>query len=142
MVATGSAPPTTPPPSPSLPTTVDESGRWLRIVVIGLVLWCVLALVWASRPITDAVPLTAPLTAVEDPPKSLDVRCNSLLSSSARDDDTPLPTPPYGTRFTRTPCESQHSEGRILLGLDLLAGVIGLALAIPAWRRRRRSVGS
>jgi hypothetical protein len=123
------------------PPALSQQGGWLRLAVVVLLVWGVVAVVWASRPITDEVPLTPRPAAESDVPDTLAVQCNSFLSSSARD-DTPLPTPPEGFSLSRTPCESQHTEGRILLGINLLVVVVGLALVIPPWRRQRRHTGS
>ena len=119
----------------------EQDRRWPRVAVAVLALWCVVALAWAARPVTDAVPLTPKPAPEADAPDNLDVGCNSFLSSSARD-DSPLPTPPDGFSLARTPCERQHTEGRVLVGLNLVVVVVGLAVALPAWRRHRPSAGS
>ena len=123
------------------PAVTEQGGGWLRLVVVVLAVWFVVVLVAGSRPITDAVPLTPKPAADADVDDTLDVECNSFLSSSARD-DTPLPTPPEGYSLARTPCEGQHTEGRVLVGINLLVVVVGLALAVAAWRRNRRPAGS
>jgi len=123
------------------PAVTDQDGGWLRLAIIVLGVWFVVAVVWAGRPVTDAVPLDPKPAADATVPDTLAVECNSFLSSTARD-DTPLPAPPEGYSFARTPCEDQHTEGRILLAINLLVVVIGLALAIPAWLRRRRPLAS
>jgi hypothetical protein len=115
----------------------EQDGGWLRLAIIVLAVWFVVALVWAGRPVTDAVPLDPKPAPDATVPDTFEVECNSFLSSSARD-DTPPPTPPEGYSLARTPCEGQHTEGRVLLGINLLVVVVGLALAIPTWRRRRR----
>lgn len=123
------------------PPATEQDGGWLRIVIPVLAVWLVVALGWASRPATDAVPLTPKPAPDAGVPDNLDVHCNSILSSSARD-DAPLPTPPDGYSFARTPCESQHTEGRILLGINLLIAVLGSGLAFTVVRRRRRAAES
>lgn len=123
------------------PPATEQEGGWLRIAVAVLAIWFVVALVWASRPATDAVPL-APKPAPEaGVPVNVEVHCNSLLSSSARD-DAPLPAPPDGYSLSRNPCESQHTEGRVLLGINLVMVVVGLASAFTVGQRRRRTAGS
>ena len=123
------------------PATTAEDGGWLRLVIPVLAVWLVVALVWASRPVTDAVPLApkpAPEAGVTD---NLEVHCNSILSSSARD-DAPLPTPPEGYSLARTPCESQHTEGRVLLGINALIAVVGSGWAFVVLRGRRQAAQS
>lgn len=118
-----------------------EDGGWLRLVIPALAVWLVVALVWASRPATDAVPLTPKPAPEAGVPDNLEVHCNSFLSSSARD-DAPLPTPPEGYSFARTPCESQHTEGRVLLGINVLIAVVGSGWAFVVLRRRRQAAQS
>ena len=123
------------------PPATEQDGGWLRVVIAGLAVWCVVALVWASRPAIDAVPLEPKPAPEADVPVNIEVHCNSLLSSSARD-DAPLPTPPDGYSLSRDPCESQHTEGRVLLAINLVMVVVGLGSAFTVRHRRRRTAGS
>jgi len=123
--------------------------RWLSIVAVALVTWymCVL-LLWAVRPLSDAVPIGidySPLARV--PPKpakqvSQNVECNSLFASSPRD-SLPLPAlnvqpPGYDPlTYARGACSAAQRDARIVFGLDTAFLIVALAGVVVIARRLR-----
>lgn len=116
-----------------------RARRALLISAAALVAWyvCVL-LLWAVQPLSDAVPIGvdySPNTLVPPKPEkqiSQTVDCNSLFASSAKD-LSPLPTLPVQPKgrplltYSRGACSAAQRDARIVLGLNTVFVLVGLA---------------
>jgi len=140
---------------------VNPRARRLILLVLGVVLaWYVAVVIWAARPTTDAVPVgnipswqslpVDPSTSV--PPATIPaggvvvrkIECGTVFDGDALTGT--LPALPFPQQLNREPCDLQHSNGRLIFGLDTLVMVgvagAGTALLIRSRRRHRRSVAT
>ena len=132
--------------------------RILLSVTLGLIAWFAVTVVWASRPLSDSVPIgkdAAGKIVVAE------VRCNTVFDGSAMDasnmptivnpDDAPATgtnpvivqpiDAPNDWEFPREPCSQVHSEARLLFGINVAVFVLGLAaLGFVASRTRPRAL--
>jgi hypothetical protein len=122
----------------------------LSLAMVGVGLLFVLLIVgWAVRPLSDSVPVGTdwtPTLAVPPKPQVLvsqRVTCNTHFSGRAVDGSslpalTPQPKDHNQLQFTRPPCELVHSDAQRLLMFDSLfaAAVLGGLVAFAAHERK------
>ena len=119
--------------------------RFAFLATCGVVVWfaCVLGF-WATRPLTDTVPVGVDYTLTPAKFVSVSVKCLSVLDGSPRS-DSPLPelkVQPKGAphlAFQREPCDLAHGQARLVLLLDTAAFVAVVAGFGWLTLRRRRS---
>jgi hypothetical protein len=117
----------------------------LSLAMVGVGLLFVLLIVgWALRPLSDSVPVGTDWTpTLAIPPKpqvlvSQSVACNTLFSAHAVDRAslptlTPQPKDHNQLQFTRPPCDLVHTDAQRLLVFDtlfaaaVLAGLVAFA---------------
>lgn len=98
---------------------------WPKRVLAGLLIWIVLCLALSARPIVDHVPTGR----VDDKPTSEAVSCHSALSgSNAAAEPLPEIEPPRA--YERRPCQSIHSQARLLLWINLIVALAGAAFVV------------
>jgi hypothetical protein len=112
---------------------VARTNRWFPIVGAALTIWYVVILIWAVRPLADAVPVGL------DPdgrPVSQVVECHHLFADTAIAGTLPVVEPP--NEYTRGACTAVQRDARIVFGIDTAVFVLGLGGLVLGWRRVRR----
>ena len=125
---------------------MSSGRRTLLLLVSGVAIWYVATLAfWAFRPLTDAIPVGTDYTLPAPRPVSVEVDCNTLFSSTARDSSSPLPTlkeqpaTAPALEFQRTPCRLAHGQARTVFYLDTFIVSLVLLGAAGMWGWRQRS---
>jgi hypothetical protein len=103
------------------------------LVGAALTVWYVIVLVWALRPLSDAVPIGLD---ADQRPVSQTVECDDLFSGTAIDGTLPVVVAP--NEYTRDACVAVQRDARVVLGLDTAVAVFGMAALVVVWRRARR----
>lgn len=119
------------PPVPSL--TVARTNRLFLLAGAALVVWYVVVIVWAVRPLSDSVPIGL------DPdgrPMSQTVECRDLFAGTSTDGALPIVAAP--NEYTRGACSAVQRDARLVFGLDTAAFVLGVAALVVARRRAHR----
>ena len=116
---------------PSL--AVARTNRLFLLVGAALTVWYVVVLVWALRPLSDAVPIGLD---AENRPVSQTVECHDLFAATASDGSLPVVVAP--NEYTRGACETVQRNARLVFGIDTAAFVLGLAVLVVIRRRALR----
>jgi hypothetical protein len=105
---------------------------WPKRLLAGLLIWIVLCLALATRPLVDHVPTGL----VDGKETSEPVRCHSTLSGS---DDAAelLPELEPPRAYARQACQSIHSRTRLLLAIDLIVALAGASFLVRRIARDR-----
>ena len=116
--------------------------RWPAIGLAVVAVWMLAVLFWASRPITDHVPIGTVKdgkVTLNNPETSYAVTCPTPWSASL---DAP-PTPPAFAdtaggpqQAVREACTVPHHQAQLLLIFDLIIGVVTIVALTWAWLRR------
>lgn len=113
--------------------------RILLGVTLGLVAWFAVTVIWASRPLSDSVPIGKD---AEGKVVVATVKCNTLFDGSPMS-AAMMPTivTPDGIEpewaLPRAPCIQVHDEARLLFGINVVVFVLGIAaLGVVASRTR------
>ena len=133
---------------------MSRRTRILLGVTLGLIAWCAVTVIWASRPLSDSVPIGKD---AEGKVVVATVQCNTLFDDSAMDSNemplivTPEDAPAASERpiivqpidapgewaLPRAPCIQVHDEARLLFGINVAVFVLGIAaLGVVASRTR------
>ena len=118
-------------PIPSL--AVARTNRLFLLAGAALVVWYVVVLVWALRPLSDSVPIGLD---ADKRPVSQTVECNGLFDGTAIEGTLPVVVAPND--YTRSACTAVQRDARVVFGLDTVAFVLGIALLVVARRRALR----
>lgn len=105
---------------------------WPRTVLAGLLIWIVLSLAVATRPLVDHVPTGM----VDGEETSEAVTCHSALSGSGESAE-PLPALEPPRAYGRRACETMHSQARLVLWLDVVVALAGAAFLVRKIARDR-----
>ena len=116
--------------------------RWPAVGLAVVAVWVLAVLFWASRPITDHVPIGTVKdgkVTLNNPETSDPVTCPAPWSGSLAAPPT-LP-PVVGTadgpqQAMRAACTVPHHQAQLLLGFDLIVGVVAIGGLTWAWLRR------
>lgn|GEM_PF-4733161 len=106
---------------------------------IGLVWVAVLVGAWAIQPLSDSQMVG--FVELDDggfEAVTVDVDCNTLFSSDARDTSVALPDLGDDLAFPRTPCDKPHSDARIIFVMNAVVVAL-LAAGWTTWFRQRRT---
>lgn len=116
---------------------MSAGRRSLLVIIAAATVWygCTLAL-WAFQPLHDSVPVGVDYSVQPPSDLSVEVDCNTLFDSQARD-DTPLPAlkaqpdkaPALG--FQREPCALVHGQAGTVFIVD--TAVFAAVLALGGW---------
>jgi hypothetical protein len=116
--------------------------RWPAIGLAIIAVWTLAVLFWASRPITDHVPIGTVKdgkVTLNNPETSFAVTCPAPWSSSL----AAPPTPPTIVDTTEGPqqpkraaCTVPHHQAQLLLVFDLIVGAVAIGGLTWAWRRQ------
>lgn len=119
---------------------MSRRSRIFLSVTLALIAWFAVTIVWASRPLTDSVPVGKDADSKVVVER---VECNTLFDSSPMDaSKMPTIVTPAGIAvewaLPRTPCTQVHEEARLLFGINVIVFVLGLAaVGLVASRMRR-----
>lgn len=112
-------------------------------VSLGLLAWFAITLVWASRPLSDSIPVGKDADGkviVED------VECGTLFESDAMGGN-PVPTvvtPPKikpAWELARVPCTLVHDQAQVLFGMNVVVFLLGVAaIGFVATRTRQPAI--
>lgn len=139
---------------------MSRRTRILLGVSLGLIAWFAVTVVWASRPLSDSVPIGK---GADTKVVVANVQCNTLFDGTAMEanelpvivtaedaltmepiDAPVIVTPadaPAPWALPRMPCTQVHDEARLLFGINVAVFVLGLAAtAFVATRTRRPPV--
>lgn len=123
---------------------MSRRTRILLGVTLGLIAWFAVTVVWATRPLTDAVPIGKDAL---DKVVVANVQCNTLFDDTAMDanempivvalgDELPTSERPIIVQpvdapgewaLPRAPCTQVHDEARLLFGINVGVFVLGVA---------------
>ena len=110
-----------------------RTDRLFLLAGAVLVVWYAVVVVWAIRPLTDAVPIGLD---TDGRPISQTVECDDLFSGTASDGSLPVVVAPND--YTRGACSAVQRDARLVFGLDTAAAVVGMAALVAVRRRARR----
>ena len=100
------------------------------VAIVLLVVWFAAVLMWALQPVDDSVPTGI----VNNQQTSQTVHCDSPVSGNDGPRG-PIPSPPEGRAYERTPCTQVHAQYRTLFWIDSALAFVALALLFAVRRR-------
>jgi hypothetical protein len=112
----------------------ETRPSWPRWVLTTLLVWIAACLVMGAIPITDTVPTGAGPDGVRT---FEDITCHSALSTSNAPDE-PLPELDPPREYEREPCRSAHSQTRLMLWIDVILALAGVAIVTRKLVQDRR----
>ena len=110
-----------------------RTNRLILLVGAALTVWYVVVLVWALRPLHDAVPIGLD---ADSRPVSQTVECHDLFAATPGGGSLPVVAPP--NEYTRGACATVQRHARLVFGIDTAALLLGLAALVLVRRRARR----
>lgn len=112
----------------------ETRPSWPRWALTTLLVWIAACLLIAAQPIVDSVPTGAGPDGVRT---FEDITCHSALSTSnAPDEALPELDPPR--EYEREPCRSAHDQTRLMLGIDVVIALVGIAIVARKYVTDRR----
>ena len=120
------------PTAPSTTKPERTRPRWPAIGLAIVAVWLLAVLFWASRPITDHVPIGTVKDAkvtLNNPETSFAVTCPAPWSGWPAAPPTPpaiADTADGVQQPMRAACTVPHHQAQLLLGFDLIVGVIAM----------------
>lgn len=123
----------------------STAKRVSLIAGLALTAWFVIVLfAWAIPSQSDAVPVGVDQTLPQPQPVSVDVHCNSLFDSAARDASPlpalkPQPKKNAPLAYQREPCALVHRNARLVFALDLVFFVAVIVAGALVLRRASRA---
>lgn len=123
---------------------MSRRTRILLGVTAGLIAWFAVTVIWATRPLSDSVPIG---NDRENKVVVANVQCNTLFDDTAMDatemplvvapDDAPATSErpiivqpvdaPGEWALPREPCTQVHEEARLLFGINVAVFLLGIA---------------